>query len=182
MEAAVIRRQARLMLAAGGVFILAAGVGWWLMQSSVPSSQAAGIQDAELSELAATERDIKVFKTATCGCCSAWVEHLEAEGFSVEAVDVSQSDLNGIKQAAEMGRELASCHTAFIDGYVLEGHVPAEDIRRLAAERPSVTGIAVPGMPVGSPGMEVGDRYDPYDVVAFRTDGSQEVFSSHNQD
>ncbi len=170
----------RMVLAATGVFFLAAAGGWWLMQGTVATSHAAGIQDGALAEQVATDRDIKVFKTATCGCCGDWVDHLEASGFSVEAVDVSQSELNGLKERAGLARELASCHTAFIDGYVIEGHVPADDIRELLETAPAVTGISVPGMPVGSPGMEMGDRLDPYDVVSFTADGEVSVFTRYH--
>ncbi|MCP1676593.1 hypothetical protein J2T57_003764 [Natronocella acetinitrilica] len=172
----------RLLVAAAAVFLAMAAAAWWLMQSSVTAAPVAGIHNEQLQQLAATDRDIKVFKTPSCGCCGAWVEHLEASGFDVEAVNVSQSELNAIKQAAGLDPDLASCHTAFIEGYLVEGHVPASDIRRLVDERPTVAGISVPGMPIGSPGMEMGDRFDPYDVVAFGADGETSVFNRHNQD
>lgn len=171
----------RLLLMTAALFLLAATGGWWFMQSTLTASAAPGIQDERLVERVATERDIKVFKTATCGCCTAWVEHLEAAGFDVEAVDVSHDELNDLKAAAGLRRDLASCHTAFIDGYVVEGHVPAADIRRMIEERPGITGITVPGMPVGSPGMEVGDRFDPYDVIAFDSEGGTDVFAHHDR-
>lgn len=129
----------------------------------------------------ATAQEIAVYKTATCGCCNAWVEHLRDEGFSVTAHDVGQNQLNNRKQAAGLTYDLASCHTAHVDGYIIEGHVPAADIRRLLEERPDAAGLTVPGMPVGSPGMEHGDRRDPYDVLVFDEDGNTEVFASHNR-
>lgn len=129
----------------------------------------------------AEAQEITVYKTATCGCCNAWVEHLRDEGFSVSAHDVDQGQLNARKQAAGLTYDLASCHTAHVDGYTIEGHVPAADIRRLLEERPDAAGLTVPGMPVGSPGMEHGDRRDPYDVLIFAEDGSTEVFASHNR-
>ena len=121
---------------------------------------------------------VQVWKSPTCGCCGGWVEHLRAEGFEVEVHDVA--DLRDVKAENGVTDDLASCHTALVDGYVVEGHVPAEDIRRLLAERPDVAGIAAPGMPVGSPGMEVpGRAADPYEVVAFTRDGGRSVFARH---
>ena len=95
---------------------------------------------------------IQVYKTPTCGCCSKWIDHLRDAGFAVEATDLP--DLSRLKAENGVARGLSSCHTALIEGYVLEGHVPASDIERLLAERPTITGLAVPGMPMGSPGME----------------------------
>lgn len=125
---------------------------------------------------------IQVYKTPTCGCCSDWTGYLDDEGFAVEAEDVTQRELNEIKQEAGLDRSLASCHTAFVGDYVVEGHVPAREIRRLLAEEPDIAGISVPGMPVGSPGMEVGDRKDPYQVVAFDDAGETSVFARYHQD
>lgn len=122
---------------------------------------------------------VTVYKTPTCGCCTAWVEYIENAGFRVEAHDVQQAELNALKQEQGMEWNLASCHTAFVDGYVVEGHVPATEIRRLLDERPDVAGITVPGMPVGSPGMEIGDRQDPYDVLTFDGEGNTAIFASY---
>ncbi|MDX1420823.1 MAG: DUF411 domain-containing protein [Rubricoccaceae bacterium] len=120
---------------------------------------------------------VTVYKTPTCGCCALWVEHLEGEGFPVETVDLPS--LDGVKQQYGVPDSLASCHTGVVDGYVVEGHVPAEDVRRLLRERPEAGGLAVPGMPVGSPGMEVPDgRTEPYAVLLIR-DGAADVFSRH---
>ena len=119
-----------------------------------------------------------VYKTPTCGCCRAWVDHLRAQGFRVETVD--RDDLATAKAANGVPGELQSCHTATVGGYVVEGHVPAGDIRRLLAERPALAGIAVPGMPVGSPGMEVpGTPAERYDVVSFDRAGVTRAFASH---
>jgi hypothetical protein len=107
---------------------------------------------------------VKVWKDPSCGCCNGWVEHLRRSGFSVAAVDTA--DLAAVKSQLGVPRELASCHTAQIDSYVIEGHVPAAAIRRLLAERPAALGLAVPGMPIGSPGME-GGTPQLYDVVLF---------------
>src|SRR3954470_11423859 len=113
---------------------------------------------------------ITVFKDPNCGCCKSWVEHLRKHGFDVIARDTSGMD--AVKRTAAVPEKLQSCHTAFVNGYVIEGHVPAADIQRLLTEKPKVAGIAVPGMPVGSPGMEMGGRADNYDVVAFTRGGA----------
>lgn len=120
---------------------------------------------------------VTVYKSPTCGCCTAWIEHLEDNGFEVEARDVRDVVPHKIEHGVTP--RLASCHTAVVDGYVIEGHVPASDIKRLLAERPAVKGLSVPGMPVGSPGMEQGDRVDPYDVLSFDAEGETEVYSSY---
>jgi hypothetical protein len=120
----------------------------------------------------------RVYKSATCGCCSLWVEHMRREGFTVEVTDTPE--LAAIKDTLGVPAGLGSCHTARIGDYVVEGHVPAADVKRLLRERPEgVTGIAVPGMPIGSPGMEVPGRpADPYTVVAFGPAG-EAVFQQH---
>lgn len=126
----------------------------------------------------ASSPTIHVYKTPTCGCCTKWIEHLEAAGFSVEHEDLQ--DLSELKREQGVPTELASCHTALVDGYVLEGHVPASDVTRLLSERPSVRGLAVPEMPLGSPGMEQPDpaRHEAFDVLSFGAEGVR-VFQSH---
>lgn len=119
---------------------------------------------------------ITVYKSPTCGCCIKWVRHLEDNGFKVEAIN--RKDMSVIKSENGVPRRLASCHTAIIDGYVIEGHVPAADIKRLLKERPDVTGLTAPGMPMGSPGME-GPRQDRYDVLTFTREGDTTVFSRY---
>jgi len=119
---------------------------------------------------------ITVYKTARCGCCGKWIEHLEAGGFAVEAIDVE--NVGQIKQRHGVPAELSSCHTALVDGYVIEGHVPAEDVKRLLGERPKISGLAVPEMPIGSPGME-GPNPEPYEVIAFTKQGSSYTYASH---
>ena len=120
--------------------------------------------------------EVQVYKTPWCGCCTAWVDHLRANGFAVTVED--REDLGPTKAALGVPGDLASCHTATVEGYVIEGHVPASDIERLLAARPAATGLAVPGMPIGSPGMEMGDRRDPYAVILFGPEG-RETFSRH---
>ncbi|WP_006786045.1 DUF411 domain-containing protein [Thiorhodospira sibirica] len=126
-------------------------------------------------------QDMKVFKTPQCGCCDDWIRHVEAAGIGVEAVDVSHAALDRIKQQGGLQAGLGSCHTAFIDGYLIEGHVPVQDIQRLLTEAPMVRGLSVPGMPIGSPGMEMGERFDPYHVLSFDLEGNTQLFSSYHQ-
>lgn len=120
---------------------------------------------------------IEVWKSATCQCCSKWVQHLRDSGFNVNVHN--ENDLDALKTQLGVPSALASCHTARIGGYVIEGHVPAEDIRRLLAEKPALKGIAVPGMPVGSPGMEVGDQKQVYDVMTIPSSGEPAVYAEH---
>jgi hypothetical protein len=129
--------------------------------------------------LAAAEGSIEVWKSATCKCCINWVKHLEANGFAVNVNAADPSMLDRIKRQSGIGEELASCHTAKIGAYVIEGHVPAPDIKRLVAERPDALGLTVPGMPVGSPGMEQGAETEPYDVLLIKKDGTTEIFARH---
>jgi len=123
---------------------------------------------------------VTVYKDATCGCCAKWVDHLRANGF---ATKVSESaNMNVVKEQNHVPRQTRSCHTALVSGYVIEGHVPAADIQRLLKERPTgVTGLAVPGMPIGSPGMEQGSTVQPYSVMAFDKEGRTHVFASHGR-
>lgn len=128
--------------------------------------------------VAATAPDtVVVYKSPTCGCCSKWIDHLKQSGFTVESHDEAEMSL--VKTKLGVPEELASCHTATVNGYVIEGHVPAEDIRQLLAKRPKATGLAVPGMPIGSPGMEVGDRVEAYQTLLFDSQGQTSVFSQH---
>jgi hypothetical protein len=119
--------------------------------------------------------EVLVYKSPTCGCCSAWVEHLRENGFTVVTKDVT--DVTEVKQTAGVPRDLFSCHTAIVEGYAIEGHVPADLIRQFLAERSGEAGLAVPGMPMGSPGME-GSRRDRYDVIAFARDGTRRVYAT----
>ena len=123
-------------------------------------------------------KDIHVYKSPTCGCCTDWVDHLKENGFKVEVTE--SNNLNPIKIDAGLTPSLASCHTAFVGDYVIEGHVPANDIHRLIAQAPKAKGLSVPGMPAGSPGMEVGGRKDHYQVLMFNDSGQTKVFAEHN--
>jgi hypothetical protein len=121
---------------------------------------------------------ITVYKPQFCGCCTKWIEHLQENGFQVTTRAISTSDeQTQIREKYGVPDELASCHTAIVNGYVVEGHVPADVINRLLSEKPKAVGIAVPGMPMGSPGME-GKYSEPYDVLTFDKDGKTQVYTS----
>ncbi len=117
---------------------------------------------------AAEEQVITIHKDPNCGCCSGWVKHLQTAGFTAKTIDTA--DLDAVKTRLGVPADLAACHTAQIAGYVVEGHVPAVALKRFLAEKPSATGLAVPGMPIGSPGMEGGSP-EPYEVVLFEPTG-----------
>jgi len=120
---------------------------------------------------------IQVVKTATCGCCNDWVTHLRQAGFRVAVTNVP--DVTPAARRLGVPDDLRSCHTASAGGYAIEGHVPAADIRRLLRERPAAAGIAVPGMPMGSPGMEHGNHRQPYQTILFTRAGRRSVFARH---
>lgn len=124
-------------------------------------------ETVSLASADAGELTVTVYKQPTCGCCGDWVDLMREAGFQVDVVDMDLEALARVKAEAGVSGALQSCHTAKIGDYVFEGHVPIETIQRFLAEQPDVQGLAVPGMPVGSPGMELGDRVDPYDVIAF---------------
>lgn len=141
--------------------------GWLLL--SVVSAGA-----ATTSELVA-----EVWKDPDCGCCNEWVQHLEEAGIQVRTFDIGNT---AIREQFGIARQFGSCHTARIDGYAIEGHVPVADIKRLLEEKPKAVGLAVPGMPIGSPGMDgpvYGDRKDPYDVLLIHDDSSASVYQAH---
>ncbi len=149
--------NSKVILLASAVLLVAAG-GLVVMQQGEAEAKPA----------------VVVYKTPTCGCCSKWVDHMREAGFEVEARGLN--DLSAIKSQYGVQRSFSSCHTALVDGYVVEGHVPSEYVERLLKERPDVDGITVPGMPIGSPGME-GPNPQPYEVLSFDADGSTAVFA-----
>lgn len=120
---------------------------------------------------------IEVTKTPTCGCCTEWVEHMREAGFTVKVVDVP--DVTPVADGLGVPRDLRSCHTAKVEGYAIEGHVPAGDVQRLLKERPQAVGLAVPGMPLGSPGMEVPGRSDRYPVILISESGEHSIYAVH---
>lgn len=157
------------------ICVIALGIGalagYWL------SAGRGNAEPAASTAAVATLPTVVVYKSPTCGCCGDWVTHMQRAGFKVEVHDVD--DVDPFKRKAGLVPQLASCHTAFVGGYALEGHVPAADVKRLLNERPAARGLAVPGMPLGSPGMEMGDRRDAYDVLLYRDGGDSAVFSHY---
>lgn len=132
---------------------------------------------ATAAEEAAADREMTVYRSPTCGCCGKWIAHAKLNRFAVK--DIVSDDMQAVKQKFGVPEKLASCHTAIVDGYVVEGHVPAGDIEKLLQTKPDVVGISAPGMPMGSPGMEMGGKQDDYAVVSFDKDGKAQVFSEH---
>ncbi len=118
---------------------------------------------------------LEVWKMRACSCCAGWAQHVEAAGFATKIQEVD--DVGAVRAAAGVPADLGGCHTSKVAGYVVEGHVPVAAVQRLLAERPAILGLAVPGMPLGSPGMEIeGEPAEPYQVIAFAADGRRSVF------
>lgn len=159
------------LAAAGGVIALGLAAG--LLARS--DAGAAAPPADPVASVAVAAPVVTVYKSPTCGCCSKWVDHMRANGFTVEVHDMA--DVTPVKNEVGVPRALRSCHTAVVNGYSLEGHVPADLVHRLLKEKPKNTaGLAVPGMPMGSPGME-GATKDAYDVVAYTADGKTSVYA-----
>ena len=129
--------------------------------------------------LRAAQPRLDVAKSPTCGCCGAWVDHMRGAGFDAHVQDMANDTLYALRQRVGLHPDLWSCHTATVGGYVIEGHVPASDVYRLLAERPAALGLAVPGMPIGSSGMEMAGRTEPYETLLVGRDGSITVFAAH---
>ena len=141
-----------------------------------------GVGMAAQAQKSAAGPTMEVYKSPTCGCCSKWVEHVSQGGFTVKVTEMSDEALDALKQKHNVPRTAQSCHTGIVNGYVVEGHVPVAEVHRLLKERPAVAGIAVGGMPIGSPGMEVPGRpAQTYNVVAFDKTGATKVFSTQNK-
>jgi len=170
-------------LGIGGAVVAVLGIAFAVFSgrsAQEPTQVAAAVgQDGAASQASAWPV-VDVYKTPTCGCCAKWVEHMQSHGFTVRTTDTT--DIAPVKARHQIPAQVESCHTAVIDGYVVEGHVPAADVQRLLTERPSISGLAVAGMPIGSPGMELPDvKAQPYNVMAFdKKDGSTRVFSTHS--
>ena len=151
-----------------------------LTRRSLLACSASFAAAAPFAAWAEDKPSIHVMKDPNCGCCSAWIEILENEGFAVTTERSMGTLLIKYKQDNGIPQKMAACHTGKIDGYMIEGHVPPADIRNLLAERPDAIGLAVPGMPYGSPGMGPESERDAYDVYLIARDGSSEVFSSYD--
>ena len=148
-----------------------AGVGTLALLTAAGSGWRSAVADPpRLAELG----EVTVYKSPTCECCHRWVEHMREAGFAVTTRDVV--DVSAVKREQGIPGSLVSCHTSVSGGYAIEGHVPADEVRRLLTERPAVAGLAVPGMPAGSPGMEVG-RSERYQVLSFTPDGASAVYA-----
>jgi hypothetical protein len=132
---------------------------------------------AQAAWAAPTTPVIDVYKSPTCGCCNKWIDHLKANGFTVRAHDTENVAAHKTRLGVPAG--YGSCHTAEVNGYVIEGHVPAKEMKRLLKEKPRARGLVVPAMPAGSPGMEIGDRKDAYDVFLVNQDGSTRTYAQY---
>ena len=144
------------------------------------SSQATlvSVWDIETEPNYSGTTEMTVYRSPSCGCCGVWVDHAKKHGFKIE--DIKTEEMEALKQKHNVPAELASCHTTIIDGYVMEGHIPADDIKRFLAEKPDdLIGLAVPGMPIGTPGMEARDIKQPFKVLAFNDKGEVEVFKEY---
>jgi len=153
-----MNRPIKVSAIVGGLAV----VGYLGAVAALPTAQASSIA-------------ITVYKSPTCGCCTAWVDHMKANGFAVTVRDMD--NVAPIKADAGVPGRLQSCHTAIVQGYAIEGHVPADLVKKLLAEKPKVAGLAVPGMPIGSPGMEQGNTKQPYEVLTFDAQGRSTVYA-----
>ena len=122
-------------------------------------------------------KTMTVYKSPSCGCCAKWIDSLKSKGFEVKTIETNE--VNTIKQKAGLQAGQTSCHTAFVDGYVVEGHVDYSAVKKMLVEKPNIIGITVPGMPIGSPGMEQGNTKEAYDVLYVNKDGSTGVYEAH---
>ena len=150
-----------------------------LLIYNINISYGESVWDAPTEILKDTKMDIVVYRSPTCGCCSKWLAHLEKHDFIVQ--DNILEDMQGIKDKYGVSRSLASCHTAIINGYIVEGHVPAGDIKAMLKEKMKIKGLAVPGMVAGTPGMEMGDQKAPFKVFAFDKDGQMQIYKSYDK-
>ena len=143
------------------------------------SSQATlvSVWDKETEPNYSGTTEMTVYRSPSCGCCGVWVDHAKKHGFKIK--DIKTEEMEALKQKHNIPAELASCHTTIIDGYVMEGHIPVDDIKRFLAAKPDLTGLAVPGMPIGTPGMEAKDIKQPFQVLAFNDKGEVEVFKEY---
>lgn len=174
-------RRAKMVTGVGlGAALAVAGAGALLVNRSAEADDVSADQVAVAgSAVRGNGETIVVYRSATCGCCKAWEDHMRAAGYTIESREMM--DVTPAKDEHGVPRPLRSCHTAVVEGYVFEGHVPAEDVARVLAERPDIEGLAVPGMPPGSPGMDVPGRADePFEVFAFRGTGEAEVWATRN--
>ncbi len=158
---------------------LVAGVTYFTLTDINLFSNSTQTSNSSSTQLAANDLNITVYRTPTCGCCEGWVEHLQQHNFNVTDVVKPEAEIQAIRQKHNLPQQLTSCHTAEINGYLVEGHVPVEDVEKLIAKKTNISGIAVPGMPVGTPGMEMGNRKESFDVIGFKNNQIS-VFNSYS--
>lgn len=154
-------KPSRFITYAAAIIIIAGGAIWYIIANYYEQQSAMQGQ---------SDNQVVMYKNPGCECCTAWGEHMEAAGFTV--TEKPTSELPGIKVDLGVPYNMGSCHTAVVDDYVVEGHVPAKEVKKMLDERPDAIGLAVPGMPIGSPGMEQGNRVESYDVIIFSEDSS----------
>ncbi|MEL7037933.1 MAG: DUF411 domain-containing protein [Cyanobacteria bacterium J06592_8] len=171
------------LVIAGVAIASIAGIGYWTVDrvgqnqtANQPTPSAAQVSSTQLSPEAL---NITVYRTPTCGCCKGWVEHIQQNNFNVTDIVKPEAEIQAIREQHNLPQQLTSCHTAEINGYLVEGHVPVEDVKQLITQKPNLAGIAVPGMPIGTPGMEMGARKESFDVVGFKPDSQTKVFNSY---
>ncbi|MEH2356346.1 DUF411 domain-containing protein [Nostoc sp.] len=169
-----------LMPATVQIVVLTLGV-LSILGSTAPMSHAQAVFSTrhiqQQTPSKSTGLNATVYHSPDCNCCGGWIEHLKTQGFKI--IDFSTPDIETVKQKYNVPDNLSSCHTAIVNGYVIEGHVPADDIKRLLQEKPNVVGLSVPQMPVGTPGMEMGNRKDPFSVLSFDRNNSVAVFNKY---
>ncbi len=135
------------------------------------------VWDKETEPAYSETTEMTVYRSPSCGCCGGWIEHAQRHGFKVK--DIKTEDMEALKQKYKLPTQLASCHTTIIDGYVMEGHIPVDDIKRFLTKKPELAGLTVPGMPIGTPGMEARDVKQPFQVLSFNDRGKVEVFKEY---
>ena len=162
----------------GGIYLNSARVDNTAIANDANTATLVSVWDKETEPNYTGTKNITVYRSPSCGCCGVWLEHAQKHGFKVE--DIKTEDMEALKQKHNLPSQLASCHTTIVNGYVMEGHIPVDDIKRFLTEKPEgFIGLAVPGMPLGSPGMEAGDMKQPFQVLAFNKQGEVEVFKEY---
>lgn len=160
------------------IFLLIIGIFYWLPFTGNQNLAIASVWDKETQPLLSTAKEITVYRSPYCGCCEDWVKHMQKHGFQIKD-DIKTENMAAIKQEYKVPSQLESCHTAIINGYVVEGHVPADDIKRFIAQSPKQIGLSVPGMVSGTPGMEMENQKDPFPVVSFNNNREMLVFKEY---
>ncbi|BAY82861.1 hypothetical protein NIES267_23460 [Calothrix parasitica NIES-267] len=158
--------------------LIMVGIFYWLPFTGNQAQAIASTWDKETAPLLSSSKEVSVYRSPYCGCCEDWIKHMQKHGFQIKD-DVKTENMEAVKQEYQVPSQLESCHTAIIDGYVIEGHVPADDIKRFVAQSPKQIGLSVPGMVSGSPGMEMGNKKDPFSIVSFDNNGEMQIFKEY---